>query len=78
MSCARLSLLLKKAVEKEVNDRAFELWKSVFPLMMAKLIPFVPFEEVKMNMSKGIYTDISNEKIEAEMSEIVEKNRKVG
>jgi hypothetical protein len=77
LSCNRLVDLLKDAVIREINDKKYELWKSMLPMMMLKLVPFIPFEEFTLSPGQKQYSDISNEAIEAEMSGVIEQSRRV-
>lgn len=67
--------LLDAAVEKDDEMIAWDLWKTLYPIMQTGLIEFIPFKEFKENAFRKDhkYTLKSKEEIEDEILGIVEK-----
>ena len=70
-----LGKLLIGALEHEATDKAWEMWKSLFPLMVSGLMKFIDFNEYKTKIFKREkrYTEISNDAIEQEISALVRR-----
>lgn len=67
-----LNRLLIKASEKETENLIFELWKSLYPKMMAGQIDFIEFSAFKKKLtSKSQTSSKSYEEIELEMDKII-------
>lgn len=67
--------LLQKAVEKDDEIIAWDLWKTIYPIMQIGMIDFIPFKEFKEIAFKREkkYTLKSKEEILDEMQGVVEK-----
>jgi hypothetical protein len=66
--------LLEQAIEKDDEMIAWDLWKTIYPIMQTGVIDFIPFKEFKENAFKRDhkYAQKSKEEIEDEILGIVE------
>lgn len=65
--------LINHAIEQEKEQYAWELWKSMYPNMMAGFQKFIRFEDFKAKLfqKQYQYTEKTSEEIEEEMLAVV-------
>lgn len=70
MKIKNINKLIIKAVERQNDEKAWDMWVTKYPLMITGQIEKEEFKDFKNKIfkSKKKYTEISNEEIEKEFA----------